>query len=250
MDKINVKLMQYDSLNQIVQLACMVTRGANQYSSPEELLSKIQNSPWTDERILEMLKLPHSKIARFTDFTFLITGTSRRFLAQITTHHVGISIMSGSLQYSDHSTKSLEDKFLVPYEMFKYTDVINNYLEQQEKIMKFYGDITDTGFNRDVAGYTAPQSLRNILLIKVNLEALMYIGNQRICRRNTTETEFVVGRMVEEVINETKLPFELFAPSCVTSKCGEGKFACGRVISKKQTITDVLDEDFKLIRNR
>ena len=40
MDKINVKLMQYDSLNQIVQLACMVTRGANQYSSPEELFSK------------------------------------------------------------------------------------------------------------------------------------------------------------------------------------------------------------------
>lgn len=246
MDKIKVELLSHTDLNEIVQMACLVTRGANKFSSPENLLKYIKDNPWDQQKIIETLKLPHSKIARFTDFTYLITGSSRRFLAQITTHHVGISIMSGSLQYSDHSKQHLDDMFCVPYEILA-TYNGDPFIKSQIEVMDNYNRNIDYGYDRDTAGYTAPQSLRNILLIKVNLEALRYIGNQRLCNRNTDETSYVVGRMIEEAIKATDLSNEMFMPSCYNGNCKEGKYCCGTPI-KSCSVTEYLNQRFPVIR--
>ena len=246
MDKIKVELLDYTSLNKIVQIACLVTRGANKFSTPEELIKNINDNPWSQKKINDTLKLPHSKIARFTDFTYLITGSSRRFLAQLTTHHTGISIMSGSLQYSDHSKQHLEDMFCVPYEILA-TDNSELFTRSQSEIMDFYDKNIEYGYNRDTAGYTAPQSLRNILLVKVNLEELRYIGNQRLCKRNTDETSYVFGLMIEQAIAAAGLPDKMFMPSCYNGKCKEGKYSCGEPIIC-DTITDYLNDRFNIIR--
>lgn len=246
MDKIKVELLDYTSLNKIVQIACLVTRGANKFSTPEELIKNINDNPWSQKKINDTLKLPHSKIARFTDFTYLITGSSRRFLAQLTTHHTGISIMSGSLQYSDHSKQHLEDMFCVPYEILA-TGKSERFSRSQSEIMDFYNKNIEYGYNRDTAGYTAPQSLRNIVLVKVNLEELRYIGNQRLCKRNTDETSYVFGLMIEQAIAATGLPDKMFMPSCYNGECKEGKYSCGKPIIC-DTITDYLNDRFNIIR--
>lgn len=249
MNKIKVKLIDVDDIGFYTQLACKVTRAANEYDDPQDLIDDVQGNPWNAEKINQMLKLPHSKISRFTDYTFLITGTSRRFLAQLMTHHIGISVMSGSLQYSNHSKKHLEDMFVVPYNLLATNDSndIQHYLDTQADCFEEYQRLVISGYSNDDAGYTMPQSLRNVLLVKVNLEELKFIGNQRLCKRNTDETRYVFARMIQEVCQQTGIDDALFAPTCYTRPCPEGKYCCGRP-EINWDITEYINTEFVCIK--
>lgn len=245
MDKIQVFLARWDDPAWYAQVACEVTRAANKYSSPAELLEHIEANKWSEEKVSQMLKLPHSKISRFTDFTFIITGTSRRFLAQLMTHHVGISVMSGSLQYSDHSKRHLDDMFVVPRNVIAAgDDAVTEFLETQEKCFEYYEKMRGQGIDNDTAGYTMPQSLRNVLLVKVNLEELKFIGNQRLCKRNTDETRYVIAKMVQEIVDKVGIDDNLFAPTCNSRPCPEGIFCCGKPIVSGFNVKDYLVEEF------
>lgn len=248
MDKIDVKLLHYTEPNRICQLACEVTRGANKFANVNALNNKVDDNPWDHDKVIKTLSLPHSKLSRFIDFTFAIVGASRRFLAQITTHHVGVSIMSGSLQYSNHAKQSLADKFVVPYALFDQPGfVVDKYLQVQEAAMTEYDELVNKdGIDNDTAGYITPQSLRNCLLIKVNLEALRYIASQRLCNRNTDETQYVVAQMVNLVCNQLGLPWEWFAPACYTGNCKEQKYCCGKPI-RVDSADEFIERQFPLL---
>lgn len=229
MNKIKVELATFDDVCWNAQLACTVTRAANKYDDAHQLCRAIDENRWDMKKVNEMLKLPHSKIARFIDFTFVITGTSRRFLAQLMTHHIGISIMSGSLQYSDHSKQHLQDMFVIPYKLLeKGGPYTYEFYEAQKACFEEYKKLCEAGVDNDTAGYTMPQSLRNVLLVKVNLEELRFIANQRLCKRNTDETRYVIAKMIQAVVKNTGIDDSLFAPSCVERPCPEGKYCCGK----------------------
>jgi thymidylate synthase (FAD) len=229
MNKIKVELVNHDEIDWYAQVACTVTCAANKYDSPAQLCQAVNKNRWDMEKVNEMLKLPHSKISRFIDFTFIITGTSRRFLAQLMTHHIGISVMSGSLQYSDHSKEHLDDMFVIPYKILErggpYTC---EFIETQKACFEEYKKLCAAGVDNDTAGYTMPQSLRNVLFVKVNLEELKFIANQRLCKRNTDETRYVIAKMIQAVVRKTGIDDSLFAPSCVKGPCPEGKYCCGK----------------------
>lgn len=249
MNKICVYLAKWDDPAWYAQVACEVTRAANKYDSPGQLLEHVKNNKWDNNKVNEMLHLPHSKISRFTDFTFIITGTSRRFLAQLMTHHVGISVMSGSLQYSDHSKRHLDDMFLVPYNVAKAgMAAVDKFLNVQEECFNEYESMRLCDIDNDTAGYTMPQSLRNVLLVKVNLEELKFIANQRLCKRNTDETRYVIAKMVEAVVNIVGIDDDLFAPTCYRSSCPEGKYCCGKPIFYNFKIVDYLEDEFPLLK--
>ena len=247
MNKIQVELVDYDSIDWYAQVACTVTRAANKYDTPGKLCQAVNQNRWDMKKINEMLRLPHSKISRFIDFTFIITGTSRRFLAQLMTHHIGISVMSGSLQYSDHSKQHLDDMFIVPYKLLGSLKETTKYLEQQNNCFKEYMRLTSEGIDNDTAGYTMPQSLRNVLLVKVNLEELKFIANQRLCKRNTDETRYVIAKMIQEVVDKTGIDDELFAPSCVKGPCPEKQYCCGKPFYDIWSIKDYLEMEFPLL---
>lgn len=249
MNNINVALVTADDVGFLAQLACEVTRAANKYDSPVELINSVRGKPWNAAKINEMLNLPHSKISRFTDFIFVITGTSRRFLAQLMTHHIGISVMSGSLQYSDHSKRHLSDMFVTPYNLLVANNKhdIDRYLETEYNCFEEYSRLCAEGYSNDDAGYTMPQSLRNVLLVKVNLEELKFIGNQRLCKRNTDETRYVFAKMIQQVCKETGIDDGLFAPTCYKRPCPEGKYCCGHSMPSFN-IDDYLAEEFGLLK--
>ena len=75
----------------------------------------------------------------------------------------------------------------------------------------------------------------------------MFIANQRLCRRNTNETRYVVGLMVEKVIEKTGLLDKFFMPTCVERPCQEGKYSCGCPVGF-DTVHELLDWDFRTLR--
>jgi thymidylate synthase (FAD) len=92
-----------------------------------------------------------------------------------------------------------------------------------------------------------PQSLRNVLLVKVNLEELKFIGNQRLCKRNTDETRYVVAKMIQAVVKETGIDGSLFAPTCATRPCPEGTYCCGKPCYD-WSIDDYIKTEFPLLK--
>lgn len=190
----------------------------------------------TVERVAAM---PHGTIKRFTPITVAIVGASRRFLAQIRTHQVGLTYVSGSLQYSDYSGKG---QFTVPYKVaelqrewlngkvFSGPAPLQYFNVSCQRSMEHYEAlIREYGADNDSAGYLAPQSLRNILVIQGNHQAWDYLFKLRGCNRNTPETQYVIMRIWEELL-KTPYGAEMFkysGPDCLYGKCREDKMACG-----------------------
>ena len=247
MDKIKAQLISADTLSD-VQSACQMTRSMGKFDNPADIAKK---EKWDMTKINKMLELPHSKIARFTEFKFIITGASRRFLSQIITHHIGCDIMSGSIQYANLTKNVIPSRemFVVPYDILCNHDntIKDAYIEHCKQSLEMYASLVSNSIDTDAAGYVMPMCVRNNILIKVNLEELIFIANQRLCRRNTNETRYVVGLMVEKVIEKTGLLDKFFMPTCVERPCQEGKYSCGCPVGF-DTVHELLDWDFRTLR--
>lgn len=200
------------------------------------------DQPYSEATVRNMTALPHPTIQKFGQITVAVVGASRRFLAQITRHQNEVKFMSASLQYSDYSG---EADFVVPYDML---DTIQSaaYLTKCAEAMQEYKKLIDYGIGNDSAGYIAPQGLRNILIISATPYQWKHMIGQRTCRRNTSETRYVMLKIWEQLY---KLSPSLFSPDttgpfCTRGGCKEGKMACGRPIGTSMTPYDILVTDF------
>ena len=228
MDKIEVKVIAEHGNPAAMMsfLARLTQRGANITSMSD--LESLMDKPASDGLVRAMVGMDnHKTIRRFTPITVAIVGASRRFLAQIRTHSVGLNFVSASLQYSDYSGKG---QFVVPYELFDKPDAKNIYLKCCENSMSDYAWLVEQeSCSNDTAGYAAPQGLRNILIIQGNHDAWLNMIKLRTCNRNTVETQYVMLRIWEELLKtqDGQAMFEFAGPDCAFGGCKEGKFCCG-----------------------
>jgi thymidylate synthase (FAD) len=216
-------------------LAKLTQRGHNIHGM-DDLMKLYNDSIGNHKTAVNVAKLPHGTIKRFTPITVAIVGASRRFLAQARTNQVGFNYVSASLQYSDYSGQA---DFVVPYELIKTDHEIGRptlvpmYLNSCKKAMKVYEYLAaDT--DNDTAGYVAPQGLRNILIMQANHEAWMHFIRLRGCSRNTVETQYVTMRIWEELLKtaDGKDMFHYAGPDCMYGMCREGKMCCGEPLKK------------------
>lgn len=266
MDKIEVAIYDpgtYKSRDLMVG-AARLTQRAEKITDMSDLRHLLSKSV-KPETVKNMSMLPHNNIRCFGTITLLIVGASRRFLAQITRRRVGVTFCSGSLQYSDYSNKG---EFVVPYEIMEkdferygnaeleqgyYT---RNYLKTCEQAMAEYKAMVALGLDNDTAGYVAPQALRNILIVDATPQAWIEMIKQRICRRNTAETRYVLLRCWEQLYSLDPIMFspEVCLPDCVWGRCPEIHMCCGhKYLEAHRTREDIcipseiISEDFPII---
>ena len=199
---------------------------------------------YTENTIKALTALPHPTIQKFGIINVVVVGASRRFLAQITRHQNEVKFMSASLQYSDYSGGS---DFVVPYKMLEADDeVVELYELTNMFAMKEYARVAEICDN-DSAGYLAPQGMRNTLIISATPFQWKYMIHQRVCRRNTDETRYIMLRIWELLYNISPALFADAGPFCMNGYCEEGKMGCKKPIKKNITPTDILKEDFPLL---
>ena len=70
--------------------------------------------------------------------------------------------------------------------------------------------------------------------------------SQRVCRRNTDETRYVMLRIWEQLY---ELAPDLFTcgPFCMFGACQEGKMCCGKPLTKGMTPAEIIATDFPLL---
>lgn len=208
-------------------------------------LEALLEKDYKESTVKNMTMLPHPTIQKFGIVNIAVVGASRRFLAQITRHQNETKFMSASLQYSDYSD---EADFVVPYEILE-DGLEEQYLRSCWSSMVDYKAFASVSGN-DPAGYAAPQGLRNILIISASIFQIKHMIGQRICRRNTTETKYVMLRIWEELYKLNPIMFDIdnTGAGCQRGSCKEGKLCCGKVLGKKRGPKEILDEDFSLLR--
>jgi thymidylate synthase (FAD) len=231
-----------DAEKMMVFCARLTQRGHNIKSMDD--LMELKNKPYRDETVKAMINLPHPTIQKFGVINVAVVGASRRFLAQITRHQNEVKFMSASLQYSDYSG---EADFCVPINITKQGPAaVKRYEKVCSEAMDEYEFFVSNGVHNDAAGYMAPQGLRNILIISATPYQWKHMISQRVCRRNTDETRYVMLLIWNELRKLSPM-FENCGPACMSRGCPEGKMTCKQPISHTWTPKEIIKEDFPLL---
>lgn len=244
----------------MVAMARLTQSGQNIKSLQD--LKDLINKPYKEETAAAMASLPHDTIRRFGKIHVAVVGASRRFLAQITRHQVGVTFMSASLHYGDYSDKA---EFMVPYDILAadanhkgYAEKVedyhkNNYLITCNNAATMYNRAVEQGINIDNAGYMMPQGMRNVLVISAEPDEWCKIISTRTCRRNAQEIRYICLRILEEFQKFEGIHlFDKALPLCkLHGRCPEGKMRapyCKKESIPLSTAKLVLDLEYPLLR--
>lgn len=236
MKNIEVKILNPDAISDAERMmvagARLTQRGHN-IKTMEDFV-RLYKSSYSVNTVRNMCSLPHPNIQRFGMVNVAIVGASRRFLAQITRHQDDVHFISASLQYSDYSN---EAAFCVPYALTKmdaehlgqaqYREnyYVSNYFKTQQQAMAEYEQAIKQGVDNDSAGYMMPHGLRNVIVIGATPFQWKHMIAQRVCRRNTPETAYVMNLVWEALIRCSSM-FDNAGPFCTEGACKEGKMSC------------------------
>jgi len=248
MKNIEIKVLNPEAIQESEKMmvcAARLTQRGHKIKNLEDFMA-LYEKDYTLKTVYAMRDLPHPTIQKFGVINVVVVGASRRFLAQITRHQNEVKFMSASLQYSDYSG---EADFVVPYEIMEKGEAsVNDYLISCKGAMEDYKYFVDTGVDNDAAGYAAPQGLRNILIISATPYQWKHMISQRICRRNTAETRYVMLRIWEELLKSGAYLLENAGPSCLQGTiCAEGEMSCGIPMCCDDSAEDFIKTDFPLL---
>jgi len=248
MKNIEIKILNPEVIAEAEQMqifAARLTQKGHKIKSMDDL-TELYDKPYTPELVGKISEMPHNTLRQFSMINVAVVGASRRFLAQITRRRIGVTFVSASLQYSDYSG---EADFTVPYSIIeKGQKAIDYFLKICKDAMEAYSDFITTGIDNDAAGYVAPQALSNILIISATPQAWLEMISQRVCRRNTAETRYVMLRIWQELFALNPIIFapKLAGPDCISkNKCREGDMACDNPhwITRSEP-TEIIGDDF------
>jgi len=271
MDKIEIKVLNPQAVQDAEKLlvaTARITQHAENITCMDDLLMLL-DKPYSSHLLEALIELPHPTLQKFGVINIAVVGASRRFLAQITRHQNEVKFMSGSLQYSDYTDKA---QFVVPYEIIVkdkespavkddtgYTDYYRwSYIKSCQQAYAEYEAAIKHGINHDAAAYMMPQGLRNVLLISATPYQWKHMISQRICNRNTLETQYVMLRCWEE-LDKLGTMFDNIGPSCMHGCCNERRLSCHNPLLNTELLnyrqlhsysipTALLNTHFKYIR--
>lgn len=208
---------------ELVNMACSLTMKKNfkDFKSSKELVKFC-------------LDANHTSIFEHINYTFLIEGATRNFLAQITRHRIA-SYTSGSQHYQNYkdygfkiSSKNINIKNM---EILKMTTDV---------AMNSYNQLITNGVPHYEARQVLPGGMENNLIITINARSLINFLNLRLCTRNTEEI-FLIAKEIKALL-ETHFPelFKYVGADCLMASCKQGKFSCMK--NKKNIKKGVINE--------
>lgn len=250
MNKIEIKVLNPQSIEDAQKMmvcAARLTQRGEKIKTADDFMG-LYNKSFTADTVYNMNRLPHPTIQKFAVINVAVVGASRRFLAQITRHQNEVKFMSASLQYSDYSD---EAAFTVPYSILASGQPhVYEYLNTCKAAMNEYEAAIRQGVDNDAAGYLMPQALRNVLIISATPYQWKHMISQRICRRNTDETRYVMLKIWEELHYYAPWFFTPETTSAFCAKqsgCLEGKMSCGNHM-RGMLPEDIIAADFPLLK--
>lgn len=190
-------------------------------------LTKLTDEPekGVSAKLLHFLfEAEHDSVLEHAVISFIITGASRSWLAQITRHRIA-SMTSSSQHYQNYS----DYPFVVHKEMKnnKYVIAAFEYsLHSYEKCLEF-------GIPKE----EARQVLNNAMAVNfkwtINARSLYNFMRLRMCLRNIAEIRVFCDKVLSLVYQWWPEYANILGPPCYTDgKCNQGFMTCGKEYEK------------------
>lgn len=248
MNQIETKVLNPEALEdteKLLVVAARLTQRGPVIQTMEDF-DALYNRKYSQRIVEDLLDYDHPTLQKLSVINVAVTGCSRRFLAQITRHQDGVKFVSTSIQYSDYSKSGA---FVVPYELLERGgDALHAYKVGAAKAFNAYRNLIQGGVDADTAGYLLPEALRGAAIISASPYQWKHMISQRVCKRNTAETRYIMLRIWEQL---QKLAPTLFSygvgPACMTAPCAEKKLSCGHKVSEVYSADRGLHEEFPLL---
>ena len=248
MNKIKIKLLNKMEITDDRYLSNITKiTYSEKLNGKQDIAEQLLDISKTNTNIVEnVVKFNHTSILEHLNYTFLVEGASRSFLAQVTRHR-HFSFTSGSQHYIDYS--KIAD-FVIPIELLEIENEsersikISKYLSANSESLEKYTKLIEDGVKPEVARQVLPNGMRNNLIITGNLRQFINFLNQRLCFRNTSEIQYIAYKIYQELYKLNPEIMKQVGPDCIVRGfCTQGHKSCGK---GKITIKD-LEERFKLL---
>lgn len=183
----------------------------------------IYNAYACEKALKGALKRGHESIVEHATFTFLIEGSSRVNLAQVTRHRVA-SYSVESQRYVEGSGKNV----VVPESIAADPGLAEKYEQLLYAATMFYNDCLERGVPSEDARYGLLQGGTTKLMVTMNARELLHFFSLRCCNRAQWEIRRLADEMLRLVKPVAPIIFKNAGPGCVTAAyCPEGKGTCG-----------------------
>jgi thymidylate synthase (FAD) len=197
-------------------------------ASPEwvaaEAAAVCTDSDNPDRALHHALESGHDSISEHASFTFLISGVSRVFLAQITRHRIA-SFSVESQRYVGY-----RDCFgyVIPPKIRQMGDeYVDKFRAQMEQMHYWYNEWTDLlGDETEDARFVLPGATQTRMMVTMNARELNHFFSLRCCNRAQWEIREAADKMLAMCKEVAPKLFENAGPGCVRGHCPEKK-PCG-----------------------
>jgi thymidylate synthase (FAD) len=246
MNKIQVAVIQSPSVNPVAMTSLAARLTQQKVKDMDDLKTLMAKNP-SEKLVHSVQAMKHESVTRHAVWTIAITGASRRFLAQIRTHSVGVDFTSASLQYQNMSGSF---DCVVPYKVLEACEreqgiwPLQQYRAMCRATFDNYEEAVELFEDGDTAGYVSCQASRNVILMTANTEAWRNIIEKRSCNRNTQETQYVTFLIWRALLQEPggQFMFGSAGPECLQDYgCRQRHMSCGAPMSYYSKTIEFVD---------
>ncbi len=202
----------------------------------------------TEEFLTLLSDLGHQSPIEHVSFTFGIEGVSRALLAQLTRHRIA----SYSVQSQRYVEKSGFD-YIIPPEIAAIPKAKEEFIRAMEEDARHYDSLrailaaehekrliaegvsekearTKAGklANED-ARFVLPNACDTRIIMTMNTRSLYNFFRLRCCNRAQWEIRELATQMLLKVKEVAPILFKNAGPSCISGKCAEGSYTCGKM---------------------
>lgn len=194
-----------------------------------------------------LAEIGHESPLEHITFTFGIEGVSRALLAQLTRHRMA----SYSVQ-SQRYVRNINFGYVIPEEIKNSPEALAEFESAMKYSQEKYDRIseilekehtkklTELGVDEKTAvkvaeklaiedaRYVLPNACETNIICTFNARSLLNFFSHRCCMRAQREIRELAGEMLKLVKKEAPSIFSVAGPSCVKSRCKEGKMSCGK----------------------
>lgn len=169
--------------------------------------------PVKEQRCLDLLMAEHTSVFEHVNYSFLIEGVSRAFLAQITRQRMA-SPTSGSQHYQIYSD----------YPMAIDTQYADDLRGGLDATLDCYKGSLAAGVPREEARQVLPNACTVNYLWTINARSLFLFLRQRLCNRNVLEMKVFAHKVLSLVQGDFPQLFNHAGPPCYLGKCEQYRF--------------------------
>jgi thymidylate synthase (FAD) len=162
-----------------------------------------------------LLQADHTSPLEHVVYSFLISGVSRSFLAQITRHRMS-SFTSASQHYQDYSDYPC------------IIQVKSDENMQQSLLQSFvdYHQAMQDGTPKWEARQLLPNAAAVNIFWTINARSLINFLRQRLCYRNVPEMQIFADKVMNTVSAHFPELWNNVGPQCFESECKQGRLKC------------------------